>query len=69
MVLQSVAHKYTLLIVTDNVPWKKMTMHLAALICFCISATNAVKHYGMIPLVDVHNTVQEHAKKFLENNM
>lgn len=23
----------------------------------------------MIPLVDVHNTVQEHAKKFLENDM
>lgn len=44
-------------------------MHLAALICFCISATNAVKHYGMIPSVDVHNTVQEHAKKFLENDM
>ncbi|ODM21320.1 hypothetical protein SI65_02163 [Aspergillus cristatus] len=44
-------------------------MHLAALICFCISATNAVKHYGMIPSVDVHNTIQEHAKKFLENDM
>lgn len=46
-----------------------MTMHLAVLICFCIYGTNAVKHYGMIPSVDMHNTVQEHAKKFLENDM
>ena len=68
-ILQSVARKYTLLITTDNVPRKTTTMLLAALICFCISTTNAVKHYGMIPSEDMYNTVQEHAKKFLENDM
>lgn len=44
-------------------------MHLTTLVCFCISATNAVKHYGMVPSVDMHNTIQEHAMKFLETDM
>lgn len=44
-------------------------MHLAAVICSCISVTNAVKHYGMMASVNVHNTNQEPAKKFSKNDM
>lgn len=33
------------------------TMHLATLVCFCISAASAVKHYGLTPAEDVKNMV------------
>lgn len=31
------------------------TMHLATLVCFCISTASAVKHYGLAPAMDVQD--------------
>lgn len=44
-------------------------MHLAILICVCISAASAVKHYGMIPSEAAHDMVEEHAKNLLDNDL
>lgn len=44
-------------------------MHLATLVCFCISAASAVKHYGLTPAEDVKNMVENHAQALSENDM
>lgn len=36
-------------------------MHLATLVCFCISTASAVKHYGLTPTMEVQNMVEKHA--------
>lgn len=36
-------------------------MHLATLVCFCISTASAVKHYGLTPTMEVQNMVENHA--------
>lgn len=44
-------------------------MYLATLICFCLSAVTAVKHYGMMPPDDMYGMIEDHAQKLLENDM
>ncbi|KAJ9209563.1 hypothetical protein DTO166G4_8847 [Paecilomyces variotii] len=44
-------------------------MHLATLVCFCISAASAVKHYGLTPTEDVKNMVEYHARALSGNDM
>jgi hypothetical protein len=44
-------------------------MHLAALVCFCVSAASAVKHYGMVLSEDAHTMIEDYAQKLLDNNM
>lgn len=46
-----------------------MMMYLATLICFCLSAVTAVKHYGMMPPDDMYGMIEDHAQKLLENDM
>lgn len=44
-------------------------MHLASFICFCISAVSAVKHYGLLPSEDIHNSIEEYAQKLLDHDL
>ncbi|CAG8903864.1 unnamed protein product [Penicillium egyptiacum] len=44
-------------------------MHLATLVCFCISTASAVKHYSLTPAMDVQNMVENHAWGLLGNDM
>lgn len=44
-------------------------MHLATLVCFCISAASAVKHYGLTPTEDVKNKVENHARALSGNDI
>ncbi|KAJ5773118.1 hypothetical protein N7457_008014 [Penicillium paradoxum] len=44
-------------------------MHFAKIFCFYLSATSAVKHYGMAPSEELQALITGHAQKCLDSDL